>query len=159
LYQLSDFGRAQPFTPLYARPVFWTAQLVPLFALLGLAGWKVRQAKIGDREAQRVAALHQEAADLMRRLRRNDASPQEYFSQASRAVQLKTALVRNVDPNVVDVDAAVNAFGLGETERAQLRRLFARSDEVRYSGAHNGAGKISPQDRDEVLELIENLRA
>jgi ATP phosphoribosyltransferase regulatory subunit HisZ len=74
-------------------------------------------------------------------------------------VQVKTALVRNVDPNVVDVDAAVNAFGLGETERAQLRRLFARSDEVRYSGAHNGAGTISPQDRDEVLELIENLRA
>jgi hypothetical protein len=74
-------------------------------------------------------------------------------------VQVKTALVRNVDPNVVDVDAAVNAFGLGETERAQLRRLFARSDEVRYSGAHNGAGTISAQDRHAVLELIENLRA
>jgi hypothetical protein len=159
LYQLTDFGRALTFTPLYARPVFWTAQLVPLFALLGLAGWKVRQTKIGNREAQRVAALHQEAADLMRRLRRNDASPQEYFSQASRAVQVKTALVRNVDPNGVDVEAAVNAFGLGETERAQLRRLFARSDEVRYSGAHNGAGKISAQDRHEVLQLVENLRA
>ena len=157
LYQLTDFGRTRPFTPLYARPVFWTAQLVPFFALLGLAGWKVRQAKIGDREAQRVAALHQEAADLMRRLRRNDASPQEYFSQASRAVQVKTALVRNVDPNVVDVEAAVSAFGLGETERAQLRRLFARSDEVRYSGAKNGG--MSPQDRHEVLALIENLRA
>ena len=157
LYQLTDFGRAQPFTPLYARPVFWTAQLVPLFVLLGLAGWKVRQAKIGNREAQRVAALHQEATDLMRRLRRDDASPQEYFSQASRAVQVKTALVRNVDPNVVDVEAAVNAFGLGETERAQLRRLFARSDEVRYSGAQNGG--MSPQDRHEVLALIENLRA
>ena len=157
LYQLTDFGRVQPFTPLYARPVFWTAQLVPLFALLGLAGWKVRQAKIGNREAQKVAALHQEAADLMRRLRRNDASPQEYFSQASRAVQVKTALVRNVDPNVVDVEAAVSAFGLGETERAQLRRLFARSDEVRYSGAKNGG--MSPQDRHEVLALIENLRA
>lgn len=160
LYQLTDFGRAQSFTPLYAQPVFWTAQLVPLFALLGFAGWKTRQARIGNREAQRLAALHHEAADLMRKLRRDDASPQEYFAQASRVVQVKTALAsrhRGIDPNVVDAETAVNAFGLSETERAQLRRLFARSDEVRYSGAQNGG--ISPQDRHEVLQLIENLRA
>lgn len=162
LYQLTDFSRAQSFTPLYAQPVFWIGQSIPLLALLGLGGWKVRQAKIDNREAQRIAALHHEAADLMRRLRRGDASPQEYFSQASRAVQVKTALAsrsRGIDPNVVDVEAAVNAFGLGETERAQLRLLFARSDEVRYSGQQNGAETISPQDRHEVLELIENLRA
>jgi hypothetical protein len=160
LYQLTERpAYVQSFTPLYARPIFWTAQLAPLVALLGLAGWKNRQARIGNRAAQRIAALHQEAGELMRRLRKGNASPQEYFAQASRAVQVKTALVRNVDPNAVDIDTAVNAFGLGEAERAQLGRLFARSDEVRYSGVHNGAEKISPQDRDEVLELIENLRA
>jgi hypothetical protein len=92
-------------------------------------------------------------------LRRKDTSPQEYFSKAARAVQVKTALARNVDPNVVDVEVAAKTFGLDEGERAQLRQLFARSDEMRYSGAQNGAGTITPQDRNEVLEFIESLRA
>jgi len=30
---------------------------------------------------------------------------------------------------------------------------------LQYSGAHNGSGKISPENRRDVLELIENLRA
>ena len=78
LYQLTERGRAQSFTPLYARPTFWTAQLIPLLALLGLAGWKMRQTRIGNREARRIAALQNEAAELMRKLRRNDVSPREY---------------------------------------------------------------------------------
>src|SRR5438067_5899287 len=35
LYQLNERGRMQSFTPLYARPIFWIAQLIPLLALLG----------------------------------------------------------------------------------------------------------------------------
>jgi hypothetical protein len=96
---------------------------------------------------------------LLRNLRRNDVSPQSYFSQAARAVQVKTALARNLDPNVVDVETAVATFGLDEKSHDQLRRLFARKDELRYSGAHNGAATISPESRREVLELVENLRA
>jgi hypothetical protein len=159
LYQLTEWpARSQSFIPLYARSVFWMAQLIPLLALLGIAGWKIRQARIDNRAAQRIAALQQEATELMRKLRRKDTSPQEYFSKAARAVQVKTALARNVDPNVVDVEVAAKTFGLDEGERTQLRQLFARSDEMRYSGAQNGAGTITPQDR-EVLEFIESLRA
>ena len=56
LYQLTERPKAaQSFTPLYARPTFWSAQLIPLFALLGLIGWKIRQARIDNREAQRIA--------------------------------------------------------------------------------------------------------
>src|SRR6266704_4707152 len=54
LYQLTERGRVQSFTPLYVRPIFWTAQLIPLVALLGLAGWKMRQIRIGNREAHRI---------------------------------------------------------------------------------------------------------
>jgi hypothetical protein len=71
---------------------------------------------------------------------------------------LKTALARNVDPNAVDAEMVASAFALDETSREQLRRLFQRSDELRYSGRPNGAGEISSQDRREVLQLIENLR-
>src|SRR5438552_8708093 len=159
LYQLSERPKvAQSFTPLYTRPLFWTAQFVPLLALLGLIGWKATQARRENREAQRIAALRHEAAELMQKLRRNDSSPQEYFSQASRAVRVKTALARNIDPNAVEAETAATAFDLDENERTQLRRLFERSDELRYSGAHNGAETISPESRREVLDLLENLR-
>lgn len=159
LYQLAEFGRAQSFTPMYMLPAFWVAQVVPFLVLLGFAGWKIRQAKIDNRQARRIAALQQESAVLVRKLRRSDLSPQEYFSNASRAVRIKTALVRNIDPNAVDAEMAQSAFALDENSREQLRRLFQLSDELRYSGRPNGMDSTSPQDREEVLNLIENLHA
>ena len=77
---------------------------------------------------------------------------------ASRAVRVKTALARNIDPNAVDAETAATAFDLDENERTQLRRLFERSDELRYSGTHNGAETVSPESRREVLDLLESLR-
>ena len=158
LYQLTERGRAASFTPIFARPAFWTAQIVPLIALLGFAGWKIRQQRLDNREARRIAALQQESTDLLRKLRRPELSPQEYFSDASRAVRVKTALARNVDPSAVDAEMAAVAFALDENSRAQLRWLFERNDELRYSGRPNGAGTVAPHEREEVLGLIESLR-
>jgi len=158
LYQLTERGRVQSFTPLYVRPAFWMAQLIPLLALLGLAGWKIRQARIGNREARRIAALQHEAAELMRKLRRNDVSPREYYAEASRIVRVKAALARNTDPNTIDAETAADTFGLNEDSRERLKRLFEQSDEWQYSGAHNGSERISPENRHDVLELLEDLR-
>src|SRR6184192_4241845 len=159
LYQLNERGRMQSFTPLYARPIFWIAQLIPLLALLGFAGWKIRQARIDNRDARRIAALQHEAAELLRKLRRNDVSPREYYAEASRVVRLKAALARNVDPNTVDAETAANTFRLNADSRERLRRLFEQSDEFQYSGAHNGSERISPENRRDVLELVEHLHA
>ena len=158
LYQLTERGRVESFTPLYVRPIFWVAQLIPLVALLGFAGWKMRQARIGDREARRIAALQHEAAELMRKLRRNDVSPQEYYAEASRVVRVKAALARNTDPNTIDAETAADTFGLNGDSRERLKRLFEQSDELQYSGAHNGSERISAENRRDVLELIEDLR-
>jgi hypothetical protein len=162
LYQLTERPRAaESFAPFYTRRGFWGAQLIPLLALIGFAVWKIRRAKINNREVQRMAALHHEAAQLMHKLRRNDASPREYYAEASRVVRVKTALAsasRGIDPNVVDAETAADTFKLNSDERDQLRRLFEQSDEWQYSGAHNGPGRISPESRREVLELIENLK-
>src|SRR5438874_8035834 len=159
LYQLIDLGRVRSFTPIYARPVFWIAQLASFILLLGFVGWKIRQAKIDNLEAQRTAALQEESSELLRKLRRGELSPQEYFSNASRVVRVKTALVKNLNPNAVDAETAAKAFDLGEHERAQLRTLFDRSDELRFSGSGNGAKTISSEEREEVLRLLESLRA
>jgi hypothetical protein len=158
LYQLTERGRVQSFTPLYVLSIFWTAQLIPLLALLGLAGWKIRQARIGNREARRIAALQHEAAELMRKLRRNDVSPQEYYAEASRVVRVKAALARNADPNTIDAETAADTFGLNGDSRERLKRLFEQSDELQYSGAHNGSERISAENRRDVLQLIEDLR-
>ena len=160
LYQITERpASAQSFTPLYARKSFWATQLLPLVALLGLVAWRVQQTRAGNRDAQRLARLHHEAADLQRKLRHDGADPQEYVAAASRAVQLKTALARNVDPDSVDADAAASAFRLDEENRTRLQRLFQESDELRYSGGRNGGHALSPDRRREILELVEGLHA
>ena len=162
LYQLTDRpATVESFAPLYTRPVFWTVQLVPLLGLIGFAGWKIRRARIDNRERRRFAALQHETSELMHKLRRNAASPQEYYAEASRVVRLKTALASGsggIDPNVVDAETAADTFKLDTESRDQLRRLFEQSDEWQYSGAHNGPATISPESRREVLELIKNLK-
>lgn len=161
LYQLTEPSRTASFEPLYARRGFLLAQSIPLAALLVFAGWKIRRAKLDDREARRIAALQHEAAELMHKLRRDDASPREYYAEASRVVRLKAALAsrnRKIDPNVVDVESAAETFNLDNDSRDRLRRLFEQNDEWQYSGTHNGPGNISPENRRDVLELIENLK-
>jgi hypothetical protein len=162
LYQLTDRpATAESFAPLYTRPVFWTPQLVPLLALIGFVGWKIRQTRIDNRGARRIAALQHETSELMHKLRRDVGSPREYYAEASRVVRLKTALAAGssgIDPNVVDAETAADTFKLNTDSRDQLRRLFEQSDEWQYSGAHNGPATISPENRREVLELIENLK-
>lgn len=159
LYQLTDPPAAlQSFTPFYVRASFWIAQGVALLGLLGLVAWKVRQAKLHNREAQRLAALHEEASALERKLRRVQGTPQEYFADASRAIQIKTALIKKLNPNAIEAEDVARAFNVDEETRNRLRRLFARRDELRYSGGHNGAETISPEVREDVTQLLEQLR-
>jgi oxygen tolerance protein BatD len=159
LQQLTELpAQTESFTPLFAQRNFWLSQLIPFVALLGFIGWKIRRAHLSNREAQRREALQHEATALQRSLRREEFSPEEYFSRASRAVQLKTALLQNVDPNSVDAETAASAFRMDEAARLRLRRLFEKSDEARYSGSGNGVRLLPAETRDEVLELIDNLR-
>jgi hypothetical protein len=115
-------------------------------------------ARLDNREARRREALQVEARELQRILGRDDASPEEYFSRASRAVQLKTALVKNLDPSAVDADVAASVFRADENTRRRLHSLFEKSDEVRYSGGQNGIRLVPTETRTEVLDLIESLR-
>lgn len=160
LHQLTERPAApQSFTPLFASRIFWTAQIFPLLGLMGFAGWKIRTTRLDNRDAQRRAALQTEMTELQRKLRRSGGSPQQYFAEASRAVQLKTALAKNINPAAVDAEMAAAAFNVDQTAREQLHQLFERSDELRYSGNQNGSETTSPENRREIVDLIEGLRA
>src|SRR5256712_6275712 len=49
LYQLTERPRAaESFAPFYTRHFFWGTQLIPLLALIGFVGWKIRRARINN---------------------------------------------------------------------------------------------------------------
>jgi BatD DUF11 like domain len=156
LQQLPERGKiVETFAPLWLRKEFWLAQCVPAAIALGLLFWKILRARAANRAALRSAALRHEAEELLRNLRRGKLAPQQYFFDASRVVQLKTALKANVEPGTVDAESAGRVFALDDKRKEELRRLFATRDELRYSGSANGA--VSPERREEALLLIESL--
>jgi hypothetical protein len=161
LYQLTDHGRwGQTFAPVFQQPIFWATQALPLLGLIGFFGWETRKRRLENRAEQRVAAWEQETVELQRKLRRADPPPDQYFAEALRVVQLKTALSsrsRGIEPNTVDAETAVAAFDLPDEQRDRMRELFRRSDEARYSGRQNGSGTVAEETRREVLELIDSL--
>jgi hypothetical protein len=158
LHQINERGKiVHTFAPLYARAGFWLAQLFPLALALGLLGWKVQSIRASNRAALRAAQLQHEKDELLRKLRRKQLAPRDYFSDASRVVQLKTALKENnIEPATVDAETAARVFGLDPEQSERMRRLFAKSDELRYSG-NGGDGALTSDGRREALELIESL--
>lgn len=158
LHQINERGKiVHTFAPLYARAGFWLAQLFPLALALGLLGWKVLSIRASNRAALRAAQLQHEKDELLRKLRRKQLAPRDYFSDASRVVQLKTALKENnIEPATVDAETAARVFGLDPEQSERMRRLFAKNDELRYSGV-GGDGALTSDGRREALELIESL--
>lgn len=159
LHQISERGKiVHTFAPLYARSDFWLAQLFPLTLVLGLLGWRVRNIRASNRAALRAARLQHEKDELLRKLRRDRLAPRDYFSDASRVVQLKTALKENnIEPATVDAETVARVFSLDPEQSERMRRLFAKSDELRYSGGGGGDGALTSNGRREALELIESL--
>ena len=159
LHQINERGKiVHTFAPFYAQTSFWLAQLLPLTFALGLMGWKLKNVRASNRAALRAAQLQHERDELLRKLRRDQLAPREYFSDASRVVQLKAALKQmNIEPATVDAETAARVFDLNAEQSERMRRLFATSDEFRYSGAGNGEGRLAGDGQRETLELIESL--
>jgi hypothetical protein len=159
LHQINERGEiVSTFAPFYTQKGFWLAQLLPLTFAAGLMGWKVQNVRASNRAALRAAQLQHERDELLRKLRRDQLAPREYFSDASRVVQLKTALKQtNIEPATVDAETAARVFALNAEQSERMRRLFATSDELRYSGVGNGEGGLASDGQRETLELIESL--
>lgn len=151
-------GATSTFVPLYLRTAFWLTQILPLLGLGGFIAWKIRQARLADHAAQRASSLREEIAQLQRKLRLGDLPPDQYVADATRAIQLKTALTTNVHPDAVDPGTAANAFRADDLTRSRIERLFQQRDELRYSGsAQNGARRRSKDSEREFQELVETL--
>src|SRR5436190_3730945 len=159
LHQINERGKiVRSFAPVYAQNLFGLAQLFPLALALGLIVWKVQNVRASNRAAVRAAQLQQERDALLPKLRHDALAPGEDFADASRVVQVKTALKEtNVEPATVDAETAARVFALDAERSERMRRLFATSDEFRYSGVANGQHALSGDGQRETLELIESL--
>ena len=157
LEQLDERKKAaQTFAPLFERREFWLAQIAPLLALLGLLGWKIRRAARRNEKALRVAAWQREIGDLRRKLRR-DAGSADFFADASRILQIRTALKTGSDPETVSAADAGRILNTDDQMRDQIREIFDRRDELLYSGAANGSASLAADERDPILHLVEEL--
>ena len=159
LSQLDDrrLGAA-PFIPVFLQKEFWLAQLVPLVGLVAYLLWKVHRARQRNLHAVRTAALQREADELRRKLRRSDSRPADFYADASRAIQIKSALLSGTDPERIDVAAATKALRADEQTQAQIRAIFERRDEMRYSGSTNGFDSLPENEREHLVEFVEDLQ-
>lgn len=130
---------AEAFRPVWQRRGFWLAQLLPLFALLALAGWMLARARARDEAARRRAALARERDALQRTLRDEGANRREFYAAAARLIELR--------------DAAPTA-AIGETLPPD--EILRRRDELTYSGVAS-AELVSAEERREVLGALAAL--
>ncbi len=158
LTQLDERNEAaQSFVPLFQRNNFWLVQIIPLALLLGLIGWRFQHARRRDENALRIAAWQRELGDLRRRLRRSKEQPADFFANASRILQIRTALLTGRDPETVSASQAGEALNTDDQTRARIREIFDRRDELRYSGSTNGDGSSGANDREDLAQLVEDL--
>jgi hypothetical protein len=159
LSQLDD-RRQEPatFVPIFLKKEFWLAQLFPLAALIAYLILKVRKARRRNLHAVRMAALQREADELRRKFRRKDSRPADFYADASRAIQVRSALLSGTDPERIDAAEATKVLRADEQARAQIRTIFERRDELRYSGSANGFDSLPQDERERLVEFVEELQ-
>ena len=159
LSQLDDRRQGPAsFAPIFLKKEFWLAQLLPLVLLTGYLLWRIRGAHRRNLHAIRIAELQREADALRRKLRRHDSNPAEFYADASRVIQIRSALLSGTDPERIDAAAATNALRADENAQTQIRAIFERRDEVRYSGSPNGFDSLQQDERERLVEFVEELQ-
>jgi len=148
------------FEPVWNTRNFWLAQLLPFSALLMVGGWQWRRARQNNGTARRAARLRQSKAEVFRVLRQEKTLAHDFYDAAIRAFQIETALGRihsDLDPGMIDAEAACASRPLDcETEEG-IRRVFAAHDQLRYAGIGPGGSSdepIYPDQRERVLQIL-----
>ncbi len=147
----------QSFLPVFAQKNFWLAQIAPVALLLAFLAWKVVQARQRDAAASRMAAWQRELGNLRKRLRNGREKPAEFFADASRILQIRTALLSGSDPNTVSATEAGKVLQTDDQTRARIHEIFDRRDEFRYSGSSNSGASLGAGDREHFAQLVEDL--
>ena len=160
--QTESKGWGATFEPPWQTHSFWLMQLLPLGGLMAFCGWRWRQVRLGDKRARRLAALRQAREETLKALRQQPMNPGDFHNTVVRLLQIETALTPAAlklerEPATVDAEAACASRQLDSDTDAEVRRLFAAHDELRYAGSGGNGETVSPDRRERVLKILESF--
>jgi len=160
--QTENTGWGLVFEPAWRTRGFWLTQLLLLVGFVGLQGWRIQHARLNDQRLRRAAALRETLACLLKALRQQPMSPGEFYDSAMRVLQIEAALTSAAiraerDPATIDAETACASLNLQGETAAEVHRLFAAHDEVRYAGSGGNGETISPERREAVLKTLERF--
>ena len=147
-------GGRHSFQPIYLRREFLIAQAVPFAGLLGFLFLKLRR---NDANAKRNAQLKRQKSDLLAKLRGRELPDQEFLETAAQVIQADAALATGRTAGSIDAAFAQASRQLDAETAAGVERIFNARAEVLYAGASRGAGRLSAEDRHDVLATIEKF--
>jgi hypothetical protein len=149
-----DFGTPRStFAPLFARRIFWLAQLAPLALLSALVGARFLRR---DARASRIGALQRERDRLWQQLRQDNSGP-DFYETAARLVQVDTALRTGVEPAIVDAAAARRGRALDDETAGQIEEIFNARAELLYAGSGPPPATLSQADRTRILAALDRF--
>lgn len=128
-------------------PAVWAALMFSPAPLLAIALY-ARKTTADPRRRRRAEWLRKRA-ELMGRIR-HTKDRAELYDAAAHLLQLDVALATDQPPGAVDEDAI-----LARRDTPLLRKIFAARAELVYAGG--GSGEARANERDEVLEAIEEM--
>ena len=158
LYIRTDFALGDAsFQPLYEKPGFWAAQLVPLCALAGFAAVRRRTAKTRSERARHLAEFRREKNALLRVMKTQDVSYPRFLEAATRLVQLETANITQKPAALIDADAACDSRRIASSTAGVVKEIFASHEELNYSGGAGQATMMPPEKRSRFLAALQEF--
>jgi hypothetical protein len=147
-------GWGESFQPLYQNGVYWTAQGVPLVALLGFVGIEFKRKRAADEQARRLALWRREKDAALSTMHRRDLPENELYQAAARALRLEAAMQLGRDPETLDGTEVAGARALDEATAERVRELFDQQAELLYAGTSSGRKPASAETRAAALDTV-----
>ncbi len=158
LYIRTDAGPShRSFEPLYRSRAFWAAQLAPLVALAGFAGFLKQREKARTARARQLAVLRRERQALWRTLERSDTSYAAFVDAAARCIQIDTAFFTGENPSAVDAEAACASRPVTEATSSAIGSIFSDREAICYAGVATGTATVPPGKRAQVLAALKEF--
>ena len=162
-----QFGAPAPAgPPLLTRPVFLTAQSLPVLAWLAAFVWRKRTDRLANnprlRRQRRVAGLVQGGLNDLRRLAAEN-NPAEFFATLFRLLQEQLGERLDCPASSITeavIDERLVLLGVPEPTLAGLRELFQLCNQARYAPMRTSGelAAVIPQFENAVREL-QNVKA
>lgn len=149
--------RGASFLATASSPAFlWVnaAGAVAFVTLLGFLSWK----KVTSGERGRCMQLKRSASRRLTAMGRQDISQDDFYHEAIRFLQEEAGRSGSGIPDNPELSDILSVRVVDETLASDVRRVFSRSEEVRYSPTSERQRPIESNERDEILNTLKRYQ-